>query len=318
MKYGVNQREQLARLLGQTGRSVRVDSAETAVLARQLEYIQTTLFNVEYPTPLALTFVPLDGEVPPDAATFTYREWDVSGQAEIIANYAGDLPRVDTTVKEYPQRIVDIGDAYGFSLQDLRAASFAGIPLDQYKARAAKEAIDRRVDEIISLGNTATGLKGFLNHPNVPTQAVTHGSWLTATADQIIADVNQLVTKVIDQTRDIYQPDTLLVDHLRYQRIATLPRATGTDTTVLEFVLKTSPWLKEIKPWYRLQTAGSGSAPVALAYRKTPDVVRAVVPVPFQTMAPEIRNLEWVTNCLARIGGTVWYRPLAAVIGTGV
>jgi hypothetical protein len=300
------------------GRSVRADAAETAVLARQLEHIQSELFNVEYPVPKALEFIPLDTSVPAGASTFTYREWDVAGRAALIANYAHDLPRVDTTVKEYPKAVKDYGAAYGYTVQDLRAAAFGNIPLDQYKALAAREAIDRKIDEVLSLGDSSVGIEGFLNHSAVPTEAVNNGSWLSASADNIIADVNELVTKVVTQTKDIHRPDTLLLDLARYQRIATLPRATGTDTTVLEFILKSSPYLKSIEAWDRLSTAGSGGAAVALCYKRDPSVVRAVVPVPFEAMPPELRNLEWVTNCLCRVGGTVWYRPLAAVIGTGV
>lgn len=300
------------------GRTFRADANETAVLARQLEYIQSTLFNVEYPVPQALRHVPLDTEIPANAGTFVYREWDVAGRAERIANYAQDLPRVDTTVKEYPKPIRDYGAAYGYTLQDMRNAAFSGIALDTYKAKAAREAIDRKIDEVISLGDSAVGIEGFLNHSALPTEAVNNGTWLSASADNIIADVNELVTKVVTQTKDIHRPDTLLVDLSRYQRMATLPRTTGTDTTVLEFILKTSPYLKNIEAWDRLATAGSGGAAVALCYKKDPSVVRAVVPVAFDVMAPELRNLEWVTNALCRIGGTVWYRPLAAVIGTGV
>lgn len=302
-----------------TGREFRADAAETMALVRQLEFIQTEMFNIEYAAPKALEFIPLDTTIPAGAQTFTYREWDTAGRADVIANMSQDLNRVDLLVKEYPKKITLIGDSYGYSIEDLRAAAYGNIALDAEKARAAKQAIDRKVDELLALGDTSLAMEGFVNSSAVPLTAGLTGGWLTgATPDQIIADVNKMVSKVVKDTLDLYHPDTLLVPLDHYNHLFSIPRSSQSDTTIGEFIIRSSPSLKSIKPWHRLSTAGAGSVPRAVCYQKDPMVVRGVVPLPFEQQAPEIRNLEWLINCVAKVGGTVWYRPKAATYGDGI
>lgn len=310
----------LASMLGTEDRQVREDSGETAIVARQLEYIKTELFNIEYATPKALMLVPLDTSVPAGADTFTYREWDVVGTAEIISNYGKDLNRVDILVNEYPQRIVPIGDAYGYTVDDLRKAAFAQVPLDSMKAKTAKEAIDRKLDALIALGNTATGLKGFLNHPNVPRVSVPNGDWLNplTTPDEILADLAVMEATVINQTIDTHHPTTIVLPLTHYTKITNTARSANSDTTIKKFFLDNSENVKEIVSWYRCNTAGPGSAPMAVCYEKSPTIVQAVIPVPFEQLPPEMRSLEWIISCLARVGGTVWYRPLGGVYADGI
>lgn len=295
--------------------SRRIDDGETMVLARQMEHILTETFDIEYAELRVLEFVPLDTTIPANARTFTYREWDVVGAAKIISSYSQDLPRVDAFVKEYPQKIVDFGDAYGYSYPELQDAAFAGVQLDSTKARVAKEACDRLIDAIVSFGDTSTGLKGFLNHPNVPRLNATTGAWTNpaTSPDLILADLAAAIAAIIITTVDRHHPTTLLLPLTHYQVLSSRPRSANSDTTILSFFLATNGYVNEVKPWNRLSTAGPGSAPMAVLYQKSPAVLRAVVPVVFDQLPPEIRNLEFLVNCIGRIGGCVWYRPLAGL-----
>ncbi len=107
----------------------RHDANETAAFTRQLEYIYTELYNVEYPLSKARQLIPVDGRVPSGADSFTYRTFDQYGQADLIHNYANDFPEVEVAGKETKQLIKGIGAAYSYSIQDMRAAMMTGYPL---------------------------------------------------------------------------------------------------------------------------------------------------------------------------------------------
>jgi hypothetical protein len=289
------------------------------VLARQLEKVLSKVFEVEYPVPESLQHVPMDDEVPPGALQFTYRMMDRVGAAKIISNYADNLPRIDSLVTEYPKKVTPLGDSFGYSVMDMVAAAFANIPLESTKARLAREAIERLVDELLAVGDTSLGLEGFLNHSNVPRLTAPTGGWLTgATPDEIIADINAAVSQVIQTTLGIHKPNSMGLPLDYYNHIASTPRSANSDTTILQFILATNPSLKEVWPWYRLSTSAPGSLPMAVVYEKDLANLRAVVPNPFQMLAPEIRNLEWVVNCFAQVGGVVWVRPMSAVYLDGI
>lgn len=302
------------------GKRLRMDSGETVALARQLEYVLTETFDVEYVPPKLFEFVPLDGTVPAGAETFVWRSWDRVGTAQIISDYAMDLPRVDVLVNEEIRQVVDVGISYGYSHKELRSAAYAGVQLDPMKAEAARKANELAIDLLVSLGDAKTGLKGFLNHPNVPRQIVTNGDWLNpvTTPDEIIADLFQLENKVLVQTMGMHNADTMLLPIAHHAMLSQRPRSAQSDTTILEFFLKNSRSVKTIEPWYRLATSGPASAPMAVCYERNPGIVRAVVPVLFEQLPPQARNLELSTQCLSRVGGCVFYRPLGAVYGDGI
>ena len=73
------------------------DSAEDASVffARELDYVKSQSYDVEYPELTALSLFPMSSEVDPGAETVTYYSYDKVGLAKIISNYATDLPRAD-------------------------------------------------------------------------------------------------------------------------------------------------------------------------------------------------------------------------------
>lgn len=300
------------------GKPKRHDDNETQVLARQLEFIQSEVFSHLYPPPEALQHIPLDQTVPVGAASFTYREMEATGVAAIITDYAKDLPRVDFVVRETSQKIVDNGAAYGFTHRELQQAAYGQIQLDATKARLAREAIERHIDELLATGDTISGITGFTNNASVPTLAVANGGWTTgAVPEEILADLNESVTAVITQSRGVHKPNAMVLPQEEYEYIANTRRSSYSAETILEAFLK-NPHIKEVSSWHLLDTAGPSSAPRGVCYHKDPSVVRGVVPSLFEQLPPEVRNMEMVVNCLGRIGGTVWYRPLAGVYMDGI
>ena len=128
--------------------SVNLDANETIFFARELEYVKAKTFEVKYIRLKATQLIPVSTEAGSGAETITYQVQDAVGVAKIIANYADDLPRVDVIGKEVSTPIRGIGDSFGYSIQDIRAAQFAGKPLVQRKANAARKAIDTLIDNL--------------------------------------------------------------------------------------------------------------------------------------------------------------------------
>lgn len=308
-------RELLIALLAQGG--VRLDDTQTALLDKQLQYIKSKTYDVQYSVLKAAEFIPFSSEVPEGAETWVYRQYDQVGMAKVISNPADDLPMVDILQAEFPQPIITIGDAYSWSVLDLKRAAFSGTPLEAKKAMAARQVIERRIDQIAAFGETARNTRGFLNHPNVPHNVVTNGNWLTATADQILADLYESEQLVIDTTNEVHEADTLILPSAYFGRISTLRLNTQTDATVLQHFLKNAQSIKSVGRWNKLATA-NGGAPRGMMYKRSPEVVEFVLPNPFESLPPEKRNLTYVVNNIARVGGVVFYYPLSAVYLDGI
>lgn len=298
----------------------RLDARETAALTRQLEMVKSKTYDIQYPGLKARQFIPVSSEANTGANAITYRQWDQYGMAKVISNFADDLPRVDVSVKEFTTPVQSIGDAYGFSIQELRAAAMSGSQLDTKRASAARRAFEACVDEIAAFGVPDAGLTGFLNHANVGSTSPDTGTWTGATTPaNILRDMNKLVQAVIIQTKQVWTPDTLLLPTAAFALISQTFMSADNNMTILRAFLANNPYIKNVDQWVKLDLADAeGDGPRMVCYARNPEVVELEIPQEFEQFPPQWRNLEAVIPCHGRIGGTVIRYPLAMEYMDGI
>jgi hypothetical protein len=317
--------EQIAAYIG-ANIGQRLDARETAILARQLEHVKARTYDVKYPALQARRFLPVSNEVPTGAESITYRQWDQYGMAKVVANAADDLPLVDVVAREFTSRIKSLGDAYQYSIQDLRAAAQAGQPLDVMRAQAARRAIEAAIDEIAAFGLPEAGMPGFLNNANVPIIGPDTGGWAAAIAadavegaKDVLNDLNKLVNSIITATKNVHQPDTLLLDTASFALLASTPVGDSLDRTILRVFLDTNPFIRNVDQWHKLDEAdAAGTGPRIVAYARNPEVMELEIPQEFEQFPPQARNLAFLIPCHARVGGVVIRYPLAIAYMDGV
>lgn len=296
-----------------------MDAGEGLIFARQLEYIESRIYETKYPTLKGRELFPVDYSVPTGAETFTYRMYDHQGAFNLISNYSDDFRRVNTTGKEVTGRIHSYGTAVEYSIQDIRAAQLAGIPLTDMEFRAARRAAEEKLDAIILNGEPNGNLYGLMTHPNIPQAAVPNGTggtpqWSTKTADEILFDLNDIVGDMIELTKGVESPDTLILPHAQFELISNKARSATSDTTILQFFLRNNAHIKQVIPWYKLKGAGTGGTDVMIAYRNDPEVIQTVIPQELEIFPPQAKNMAFSVPCHARYGGVRVRYPLAISI----
>ena len=308
------------RIVAETGLfEGRQDANETAIFARQLEHVYTKTYDVKYPEFKARMFIPLDSSVPTGAETYTYRQFDEIGMADLIANYADDLPDVTLVGKEFTGKCKSLGTSYSYSIQDVRRARMAGLALETALPRVARRATEAKIDKLAAFGDAATGLGGFLNNANVPVISPATGTWSTATADNIIADLDKLVNSIVNTTNGVHVPDTLLLPITQFLRLNNLQKSAASDKTVLQWYLENNPFIKNIDHWYLLDLADAElDGPRAVCYQRSPDVCGLVIPQEFEQFPPQAKNLAFNVPCHARCGGVKFTYPLACAYMDGI
>lgn len=297
------------------------DAGETASFARALEYVRAKTYERKYAELKARSFLPLATDIPIGAESWTYRAWDWVGMAKVIDSFADDLPTVELLGFEVPHPIRSLGSAYYYSIQDVRAAAFMGVPLDAKKAAAAKRSIENRIDRIAAIGDVDSGLPGFVNNANVPLlttlDAGFTGDWTnpSTTPAQILADMHMIANSVHVTTKGAHGVDTMILPLAEYAIVSTRP-VTDLDpkTTILAAFLAASPYVRNVDQWHYLDTADeAGTGPRVIAYARDPEVVELVLPLEFEQLPPQAKNLSFSVPCHARIGGVDIRYPLAMV-----
>ena len=244
------------------------DASDASVFfARELDYVKSQSYDVEYPEFTALKLFPVSSEINPGAETVTYYSYDKTGMAKIISNYATDLPRADVKGKPTTAIIKSLGDSYGYSIQEMRASAMAGKSLDARKAESARYQIDYLNNKIAWNGDAETGLRGVLSKDNdVPLYVPATGAkgstkWADKTEDEILADITGMLKQVARTTKKVEKPDTLVLPSEAYIEIQNR-RIESTATTVLKYIQDNITDIA--RPSASVRCCRRGSAPFSL------------------------------------------------------
>ena len=282
-------------------------------LARQLDYVKARSYDRLFPNMNANRLVSDSTEVPEWAETITIRMYDSVGMAKVIANYADDLPRVDVRGAERTVTVKTIGDSYGYNVNELRASRATGVALDQRKADMARRAIELKINSIKLLGDVTYGIYGLLNNPNVPEQILpTTGDWTTLTGDQIYANLLAWYNGYNLANNGIHTADNLYLAPKAYTAASSkfVTGTAGLPVTPLALFQANFPGITVSNIW-ELQGVATGGKDWGLMVEASTDNYVHEYVMPFTQLPPEARNLEIVTDCLARSAGVQIYYPLA-------
>jgi hypothetical protein len=311
-----------------------LDAGEAAFFQLQLTYIQRQQLEVKHKPLRAAQFIPVSAEAPPGAESIKIRYYDVVGEAKWVSDYASDFPAANTYGSEKTFNIEGIGVQYTYSIQEIRRAQMAGIPLDQRSAMAAERSINEFIDDKAWYGDAKVGIYGLLKYPGVTTYtvpAVGTGSstlWSTKTPDQIIADVTGMLTAVHTATNGKEMPNTLLLPRAEFNRLAGLRTGTYNDKTVLAYLeenlallgLTEIDWINE-----SVNIGTTGNIPAgqtasnrAVVYVKDPEHLRLELPIAFESFAPQLEGMVYKIPCYARTAGVISYYPLSIAYADGI
>lgn len=300
------------------------DANESAFLAMQLVAMRPGVYRVQYPTLKARSLIPHNFSIDTGAAFIGQESWDGVGAPAVSADYAGDVPTVETKSTFTSTPIFALKLAYEYSIQEARAAMFAGIPLVPRKAMICREEMERKLDDIAFLGDTTTAVKGLFTQSGTTTYTLASTGVAGAktfdskAADDVLLDLNEMVAKVVLDTKEIEIPDTLLTPISTRNLISSRRVGDGTSSTILAYYLANQPFIKTVDATYKLEshaTAWTGKRLVA--YRNDSTRVEMHVPQPFEQLSPQADGFMVKTLCHMRTAGVQLYLPKSCVYSDG-
>jgi uncharacterized linocin/CFP29 family protein len=139
----------------------------------------------------------------PGALGVTRVEWErISDMDPAVISMSGVVDggndRVVYDLEGIPLPIVHRD--FFLNIRALEASRRSGTPLDTTQAQLAAKLVSEKVESILYAGANIVGsanqIYGLTNHPNRNTGSVT-ASWLTATGEQIVTDINLMIASAI-------------------------------------------------------------------------------------------------------------------------
>ncbi len=276
-----------------------------AFINNQRNHIETTVNKTIFPEVQYAQLIPVDTSAPEWTKTVTYYNQESYGQADWVNGNADDIPLAGNTYGKSEEKIHMAGIGYGYGYEELQASLANGVNLPNEDAVAARQTYERFVDKVAFLGDETKGMQGLINNTNVATNAAA-GAFSTLDEAGILKEVNGLLKGANGQP----PKSTLLlpVDVMTYLASAVLSNKQG---TLLQFIKEHNVYTATtgqpltVRAFHRLEGAGDGDTNRAVAYDRSPQVVKLHIPMPhrflptFQTGA-----LNFVVPGIFRLGGT--------------
>ena len=307
---------------------------------RQLEYIQAQSFDVLYPDLKGRDLFALNTEGGEGINTITYRSYDKRGETAIIAGKATDLPRGDISGKEYSISVKTLGNAFGYSRQELASAKVTGMPLEARKAEATRRSYEEKVNQLIFFGDVDNNLHGFFNGPAAApaltaARSVVAGSaasgatpWRTdKTPDEIIADLTSACVSMYADTLMLFRPDTMIMSVANKQLLMNTPRSVQSDMSIMSWFLQNNDFItsadqiKDVNEVAGIYPDPTGSISAEIkpgngfegftVVASGADNMRVREPFPYMHLPVQYRGLEFEVNCYGRFAGVEMIRPAA-------
>lgn len=297
--------------------------ADTAFLERELTQLRARTYTVEFAPIVSRQFAPKATDIAASVETYSYKVFEPVGRAKLGNYKAKDIPRVDLVAREVFGKVRPVVASYGWDINELREAARLGMSLPDVKARTCRDVIERGIDQILAFGAIPdeagnlpdVGLNGLVNNPSVVALGIqTGGYYLGATPEDpavILKELSGLLAEVKDESLDKWAANTLLLPTRIHTYIQQTPFSALTGESILTVFRRNNPQLTMIAPWNRLDAAGAGGKPRAIAYQRDSSVLEAIIPQEFEVMPPEMQGFEFVHNAHARCGGVKIYQPLA-------
>ena len=294
------------------------DAGLSAFFENELRYVKAKAYDVVYSELQARTLFPVSSEVDAGAESISYEQYDYVGVAKLIHAYASDLPSVEITGTQYIRKIWSEGISFNYSIQDVRAARYAGKDLNARKARVARRQMLSLENNIAFHGDAEAGIPGFILHPNI-LSATAAAEWTVSNQASILADLQGIVIDQRDATKGMESGNTLLLPDAQYTIMATTRLdSTATETTLLDYVLNKFPFIDNIVSCYELKGAGPGGVDSAILYRKDPEKLTLEVPQDVEFLEPQLDGFMYKVPVHARTAGVMIYAPLSIIRLDGI
>ena len=291
----------------------RLDVNESGTLALQLEHLFAQPINRRYARLMAKELIPpAPGGIPAGATTVATYGMDEQGAAEILHSYATKIPLVDIHARKMTAPIVGLAAGFSIGIDHIAQAAMSGMPLPTFGLDAAVRAVATLEDTLLSVGSVVAGLQGLLRVTGATTGNMTTGAWAggVTTADQIVADVDVMISDMELATGYTFYPTHLVIPPVPYAHIQQMPRFAIGGPTVLQWIEQTFG-LKVVKWWRCAAAFAPLGADTALLFDNSREVVEGYWPISPELLAPEYHSTHYLTVAHARCGGVNSANPLA-------
>lgn len=297
-----------------------IDQSTINFVRSQATHVEAAVYRTQYAEIQYPDLIPVDTSANPWTKTITFQSMDSVGMAEWISGYSKDVPLVNFSQSQFESGVHMAAIGYGWNLEEINQAQMLNVNLSNEKGLAARRSYEEFIDSYLLRGSRPdngsakdTDFHGLIDYPGVtvvvaPNGASSSPDWASKTADEVLLDINNILSGVWIDSQNIELADTLLLSENAYVQLAN-KRIPNTDTTLMRYVMENNILRMRfgrdltIRTVRGLETAGNGGVERVVCYRRNPEVLKAHIPMPLRFLPVQQKMLEFVVPGIFRFGG---------------
>ncbi|WP_255448629.1 major capsid family protein, partial [Telmatospirillum sp. J64-1] len=181
-----------------------------------------------------------DVAIEDETASFTRSHFAAAGFAGAGKSWIGDnstaIQGIGLDITKHPLPLHLWGLELGWSTIELNKAQRLGRPIDTQKYEGMKLKYQMDADEMVYLGDTSVGAVGLINNPAVAPYNM-QVNWATASADEILKDINLFIEHAWKRAGYVVAPDQLRLAPDRFALLVR-PVSEAGSISILDYVSK--------------------------------------------------------------------------------
>ncbi|TGA85218.1 DUF2184 domain-containing protein [Pseudomonas aeruginosa] len=284
----------------------------------QLTSLESRIYEAKYANINYADLVPVQTDLPEWADSWDYISYDGVTLGKFIGSSADDLPKVTVNASKSSVPIGYAGNMYDYSLDELRKSQQLRIPLDITKGRLAFRGAQEHTQRVAYFGDAARGMTGLFNNPNLALSNSTLDWFDPATTGmQIVEDVDDFLGDIWTNSATVHVPNVLVLDPARWRLINSRPMSKELpNTTILQYLKANNVYTgltgRELRVEQRLQLSAAqlaangvsnGNKDRMMAYELNDENLAMQVPIPWRSLAPQMRGLMVEVPCEYKCSG---------------
>jgi hypothetical protein len=159
-----------------------------------------------------------------------------------IGKDTNQITGISADIAKIPHQLRPWAMELKYTILELESAARLGRPIDQQKYEGLQLKHQMDVDEQIYIGDTSTGDTGLVNNSlvtnvsNLPPGVSTLTAWTKKTADEILADVNTMLTSVWQASAWAVIPGRLMLPPAQFGYISTQKVSSAGNVSILKYI----------------------------------------------------------------------------------
>ncbi|CAN0620496.1 putative bacteriophage protein [Burkholderia multivorans] len=313
-----------------------------AFLVGQLERLDPTLNEplVEY-TWSRDVYIRTDVSAADEVASFTNSAFGMNGGINPnglnwISNEGNALAGPSVDIGKTPQPLRLWGAEVKYTVPELVKSQKLGMPIDSQKVEGMNLKRNMDVDQIVYYGDPQLGFTGLVNSTgavgsvtNVANGAAGTPQWNTKTPNEILADVNEILTAAWQASGWKVKPNRLMLPPAKLGYIASQMISSAGNKSILTYILENNICTQQGVPLEVLElkwligagvggTQGQlGTVDRMVAYNSDKKYVQFPM-TDLQRTPLEYRSLFQITTYWSRIGQIEWRYGVTAAYRDGL